>query len=99
MNLIDDRILEILVDEDRQMSPTEIADYHHINFHPAYIGRRFSKLREAGLVRKTHPNKALYEVTDKGRAYLNEEYDVEAGMYVDDMNGNGETNINADEKA
>jgi len=90
--LLDDRILEILEEEDRALSPKDIHDILEIEFSQAYIGRRFSRLAEARLVSKVHPDRALYVIDERGRAYLDEYYNVNAGLYLDESDGDiGET--------
>jgi hypothetical protein len=44
------------------------------------------KLAENGLL--THVGNGAYVITDEGKAYLDEEYDAEEGVYI---NGSGPT--------
>ncbi|GGM69232.1 repressor of nif and glnA expression [Halarchaeum rubridurum] len=102
-NLLDDRILEIA--SDAAESGEEPINARDINdrlpqkdYNLDYIRRRCGKLTDAGLLQRVHPDNALWAITDRGQAYLSEEYDVAAGMYIDEMNGNGENDISADER-
>lgn len=102
-NLLDDRILEIASDvagtDDEPLNARDInSRLPQKDYNLDYIRRRCAGLVDAGLLQRVHADSALWSITERGQAYLNEEYDVAAGMYVDEMNGNGENDISADER-
>ena len=72
MTPMDDRVLEVL-DAGLVLSPTIIA--YNIDKSREAVGRRLSELSEAGLVNRIE--RGRYEITDRGRAYLAGELDVE----------------------
>jgi predicted transcriptional regulator len=79
--LLDDRILELLEEEDDFMLPSEIANDRRMHYSAQYVGDRCRKLAEHGLLRKV--GRGAYGITEEGRGYLDEEYDVGQGCWVD----------------
>lgn len=65
----DDRILETLESSELVLSPRVIAE--NTDYTGNYINKRMKKLRENGLVNRV--DDGLYEITEKGRAYLSGE--------------------------
>ena len=84
MTIWDDRILEYIRNEGGA-SVGELAKSESIRVSNAHISRRCKKLADHGLL--TPLGNGVYVITDEGEAYLNEEYDAEAGAY---MNGGKE---------
>lgn len=81
MNLIDDRILEYL-NENEAASPVEMKKGGPIKYDRAYIGRRCKKLRDEGLIREI--SDATYMITDDGIAYLEGRLDTGEWRYIDE---------------
>lgn len=84
MNLWDDRLLEILSEEGPR-SVGELTDHPAIDTSKATVSRRLSKLADHNLV--VPFANGVYQISDRGEAYLAEEYDVRAGAYLSDENG------------
>ena len=75
MVLLDERILELLSEEENEyMSPSDIADHNGIPYSSQHIGRRCKKLAEHGLLNPV--GRGIYTITDEGLAYLREEYNA-----------------------
>lgn len=75
MVLLDDRILELLAEEDNQyMAPSDIADDNRIHYTSQHVGRRCKKLAEHGLLQSV--GRGVYTITEEGRAYLEGEYNA-----------------------
>ncbi|WP_424015193.1 transcriptional regulator [Halorubrum xinjiangense] len=72
MTPMDDRVLEVL-DAGLVLSPTIIA--YNIDKSREAVGRRLSKLSEAGLVDRIE--RGRYEITDSGQSYLTGEVAVD----------------------
>ncbi|MBP2250757.1 DNA-binding PadR family transcriptional regulator [Halarchaeum solikamskense] len=90
----DDRILEIL-DEEGPRGVGYINDHRAIHSSHSTVSRRLSDLAAHGLV--SERGNGVYMITDKGKAYLNEEYDAENEVYLSDSeprseNGASDTN-------
>ncbi|GGN18566.1 hypothetical protein GCM10009021_19460 [Halarchaeum nitratireducens] len=84
--LLDDRILEYFVESDEEfLQPGEIAEDDRIRYSRAYVSKRCVKLADHGLLQAI--KQGVYRITDEGRGYLNGEYDVETGVWVDQANG------------
>ncbi|WP_229773976.1 helix-turn-helix domain-containing protein [Halocalculus aciditolerans] len=71
-------------DEDRALDAADLDERLNVDYSTAHIRRRCNKLAEEGLLTRVHPKKAAYVITDEGRAYLNEEYDVANHVYLDE---------------
>jgi predicted transcriptional regulator len=80
----DDRILEYLT-EHEAATATEMKNSGYFEVSRPQISDRLGKLAEHGLV--LNLGNGVYRITDEGRAYLNEEYDAETGLYLTDRNG------------
>ncbi|MFC4247230.1 winged helix-turn-helix domain-containing protein [Natribaculum luteum] len=72
MTQADDRILETLADSGLILSPRVLSANTDYSRH--YLSTRLGKLRDAELVDRV--DEGLYQITDRGRAYL--EGDLEA---------------------
>ncbi|ELY97918.1 helix-turn-helix domain-containing protein [Natrialba asiatica] len=73
MTQADDRILETLSDSSLILSPRVLAVNTDYSRH--YLSTRLGKLRDAELVDRI--DEGLYQITDRGRAYLAGELDAE----------------------
>lgn len=76
---IDDRILEYLY-ENKPSRPSDIARDEYIYCSSSYVGQRLRELREYDLV--AVQEEPIYEITDKGSAYLIGAYDAENEEYL-----------------
>ncbi|GAB6884752.1 hypothetical protein JCM19583_40050 [Halopiger thermotolerans] len=86
MTIWDDRILEII----RKEGPKpvgELTSREGIRISQSSVSRRCQKLAEHGLLLPI--GNGVYDITDTGKAYLDEEYDAENEVY---LNENGSTN-------
>ena len=77
MTIWDDRILEILRDEESG-TPSKLAEREHIRVQSPQVSRRLKKLNERGLVH--HLGNGVYIITEKGERYL----DGEISTYEDE---------------
>ncbi|MCF2165443.1 hypothetical protein [Halobacterium salinarum] len=82
MTLWDDRILE-LVREIGAGSPKMIEDTGLVRVSRQHISRRLNRLANYDLL--TPLSNGIYTLTDEGTAYLQGDYDAEAGEFVEDM--------------
>lgn len=89
----DDRILEWVRENDEAGTPKQLKESGLIRISQSHIARRCSTLAEHGLLRKI--GNGAYVITDEGKAYLDEEYDAEEGVFLD--NGDASTKGVADE--
>jgi predicted transcriptional regulator len=80
MVLADERILEY-ISEEGSGAPTEMSESGLVRYTPQHISQRCSKLADHGLLQPL--GNGVYIITDEGEAYLEEEYDAEAGRYID----------------
>lgn len=80
MVLADERILEY-IREHESGTPTKMAESGFVRYSDAYISQRCSKLADHGLLQPL--GNGVYIITEEGEAYLEEEYDAEAGQYID----------------
>ncbi|WP_459193645.1 ArsR family transcriptional regulator [Halosimplex sp. J119] len=87
MSVWDDRILEWMRENEGSGTPKQLNDSGLIRVSQTHIARRCKKLADNGLLR--HVGNGAYVITEKGEAYLNEEYDAEQGKYIN--NGNSAT--------
>lgn len=88
MTIWDDRILEILRDEGPK-PVGDLAERETVRLSQSSVSRRSAKLADHGLVIPL--GNGVYQITDEGRAYLDEEYDAESGVYLDAGETNGPT--------
>jgi predicted transcriptional regulator of viral defense system len=85
MTIWDDRILEILRDDDDGIGKvSNLKDSDSIHVSRVQIGRRCKKLAEHGLLRQI--GDGVYLITEEGKAYLEGKYDAEKERYI---NGGG----------
>jgi len=77
----DDRILEWLRENGGTGSAKQIHDSDMLRISKPHISRRFGKLKENGLV--VDLGNGVYQITEEGRGYLDEEYDVDRGVWLD----------------
>ena len=88
MSAPDDRILEIaLEDEDRIIKVGKVAENEYIHVGKSQVSRRCQRLAENGLLRAI--GDGVYIITDEGRGYLNEDYDVKRGVWLNTDQGMG----------
>lgn len=83
MTIWDDRILEIIRNEDAGRVG-DLTKRDGIRISQSSVSRRCKKLAEHGLL--TPLGNGVYTITERGEAYLDEEYDAENEVY---LNGNG----------
>ncbi|MDB9281556.1 hypothetical protein PN416_16895 [Halorubrum ezzemoulense] len=92
MVLLDERILELLSEEENEfMSPSDIAEHNGIPYSSQHVGRRCKKLAEYGLLKPVA--RGVYTITHEGIAYLEEEYSAaeNGNAEVSTSEGAGET--------
>ncbi|MCL9812573.1 winged helix-turn-helix domain-containing protein [Natranaeroarchaeum aerophilus] len=77
MTIWDDRILEILRDEDSG-TPSKLAEREQIRVKRPQVSRRLQKLSERGLVKPL--GNGVYIITERGEGYL----DGEISTYEDE---------------
>lgn len=77
----DDRILEWIRENDEAGTPKQLKESGLIRISQSHIARRCSTLAEHDLLRKI--GNGAYVITEEGKAYLDEEYDAEEGVYLD----------------
>jgi len=71
----DDRILEFFDETGIILSPGIVTA--NIELSRAHVSRRMSKLAEHGLLEPTDTGRGHYQITDKGRQYLEGELDAD----------------------
>jgi len=88
MSAPDDRILEIASeDPDGIIKVGNVAENDYIHVKQPQVSRRCKKLADHGLLRNI--GDGVYVITDEGRGYLNEEYDVKRGVWLNTDQGTG----------
>lgn len=91
----DDRILEAIADdEDGIKSVGDLGDNDYIRVSKSQISERCKKLEENDLLRKV--GHGVYMITKEGRAYLDEEYDAERNVYMNQNISDEESSNSAD---
>lgn len=83
MTIWDDRILEIIQEE----GPTpvgKLTESDEVRISQSSVSRRCQKLADKGLLLPI--GNGVYSITDTGEAYLNEKYDAENEVYLDENN-------------
>lgn len=81
MSAPDDRILEIAdEDPDGIIKVGKISENPYIHVGKSQVSRRCRKLADHGLLRPI--GDGVYVITEEGRGYLNEEYDVKRGVWL-----------------
>lgn len=88
----DDRILEWMRENEGSGTPKKLKESGLIRVSQTHIARRCKKLAEHGLLQEI--GNGAYVITKEGKAYLDEEYDAERGVYmnrdtVDEESSNG----------
>ena len=76
----DDRILEWIRENDGTGTAAQMKKSEIIRCSRSTITRRLNKLADEGLLRDV--GNGVYLMTDEAEAYLDEEYDVEEGRYI-----------------
>ncbi len=79
MTIWDDRILEIIRNEDAGRVG-DLAERDGIRISQSSVSRRCGKLADHGLLKPL--GNGVYTITDRGKAYLDEEYDAENEVYL-----------------
>lgn len=74
MTQADDRILESLMESNMVLSPKVIA--YNTGYNREYVSQRISPLLENDMIERV--DRGMYEITDRGRAYLRGELDPDA---------------------
>ena len=83
MTNADDHILEFLLNEgNREIVATPRVIAENIDFNPGYIRQRMSQLLDEGLVEYYDEDAGFYQITDRGRAYL------DGNLNADDLERN-----------
>lgn len=77
MTRADDFILELLLNDGDPLIATPAVIAVNIDYSVDYVLKRMKKLRESGLVGYYDEDRGMYEITDRGRAYLAGELDVD----------------------
>jgi Mn-dependent DtxR family transcriptional regulator len=77
----DERILEYMIEYENPTSAGEINKSGKVLAARSTISKRLSKMADAGLVDRL-PN-GVFSITEKGKGYLEGEYNVESGEWVD----------------
>lgn len=78
MTAADDRILEFLLNEGNQpIVATPAVVEMNVDYQRTHVNNRLRKLRDAGLVEYYDEERAAYQITDLGRAYLAGEIDAD----------------------
>lgn len=84
----DDRILEVAAeDEDGVVSVSDLDENDRIRTSKSNISDRCTTLAEHGLLRKI--GHGVYMITEEGKGYLDEEYDAENGVWLDQAGEEG----------
>ncbi|MCY4731145.1 MarR family transcriptional regulator [Natronomonas gomsonensis] len=89
MGLWDDRILEWIREHDGMGSASQMKKSDLILVSRPTISRRLNKMADHNLLKEV--GNGMYVITEEGEAYLDEEYNVEAGSYVNRDVANGES--------
>ena len=84
MTIWDDRILEIIREEDSG-SATELVNTKYIRVSRPHVSRRLKKLAEHGML--NHLGNGVYVITDIGEEYLDGEVDADELQDTSEENG------------
>jgi len=77
MTRADDAILEFLLNEgNRPINASPAVVQANIEYQISHVRNRLRELHSAGLVEYYDEDRGIYEITDKGRAYLAGDLDV-----------------------
>ena len=78
MTAADDRILEFLLNEgNRPLVATPAVIEMNVDYQRTHVSNRLGELLDAGLVEYYDEERAAYQITDRGRAYLAGELDAD----------------------
>lgn len=78
MTNADDHILEFLRNEgNREIVATPRVIAENIDFNPGYVRQRMSQLLDENLVEYYDEDAGMYQITGRGRAYLQGELDAD----------------------
>jgi len=78
MTRADDTILEFLLNEgNRPIRATPAVIQANVDYQISHVRNRTRELHEAGLVEYYDENRGIYQITDRGRAYLAGEIDAD----------------------
>ncbi|ADD03886.1 homolog to phage PhiH1 repressor protein [Natrialba magadii ATCC 43099] len=78
MTRADDAILEFLLNEgNHSIVSTPAVIEANIDYKISHVRTRLRKLDSAGLVEYYDEDRGLYQITDRGRAYLNGELEAD----------------------
>ncbi len=78
MTAADDRILEFLLNEgNRPLVATPAVIEMNVDYQRTHVSNRLGELLDAGLVEYYDEERAAYQITDRGRAYLAGEFDAD----------------------
>lgn len=88
MTIWDDRILETIRKEGAK-PVGELAKEEGLRISHSSVSRRCKKLSEHGLL--TPLGNGVYTITDEGKAYLDEEYDAENEIYLNQNDSRNST--------
>ena len=84
----DDRVLEWVRENDGSGTAAEINQSNQLRTSKSTISRRLQKLADNNLL--THVGNGAYIITEEGEGYLDEEYDVEEGVWLDQTQATGD---------
>jgi DNA-binding Lrp family transcriptional regulator len=84
MTIWDDRILEA-IRKDGPLPVGDLVDCEGIRITQSSVSRRCQKLAENGLLQPI--GNGVYDITEIGEAYLEEDYDAENGRFIDEQTG------------
>jgi len=94
MTAADDRILEYL-SEENPAGPSKIHQDGRIRFSRPYINQRCQELAKRGFL--LNLGNGVYQITERGEAYLEGEFDAQSMTEVDDEQDNGQEGPSAAE--
>jgi len=78
MTRADDSILEFLLNEgNRPIRATPAVIQANVDYQISHVRNRIRELHEAGLVQYYDEDRGIYQITDRGRAYLAGEVDAD----------------------
>jgi predicted transcriptional regulator len=78
MTRADDAILEFLLNEgNKPINATPAVVQANVNYQISHVRNRLRELHSAGLVDYYDENRGIYQITDKGRAYLAGDLDAD----------------------
>lgn len=81
MVLADDRILEYL-ESSGPASPSEIFEGGHFTVSQTWVSERCRRLADEGLIQRIAAS--VYDITEEGEGYLDEEFNVQNWTWMND---------------